>query len=502
MASPAFGWTTATQATAGVLDHAEFKAPASGEIELYHIRLGPNSAATAVEHMGFQRKSVAMTGSARTPLALNTRSPAKAGTYVDFASVTGTFVGSELLMLCAGRPNDEHTQWSAPRPNAVPTVVNGEIMGGKQSGTTHLFIETYVLAENTQGTTPTSRNNGGRRPTQRGNWGFQSRSCFHSWWSSAPVGVAKVQQNHVITLPLSLEPMKFRKSWNVIFGGSGTTFFQAVTAAATGTASFVNRVGKNVTASGTGTPVFVNRVGKFVTSSATGTPTLVKSANKPLTATATGTPLLASVITRIQALTAAATGTVVIVRRAGKIVAAASTATPTIIRTVGKVVAAAATGTPVIVRRVGKILAATSTGTAALTTTKVVFQVLTAAASGTVVVVRSTGKIVSAAATGAATITRRAGKAVTASATGAATVTRGVSKTLAAAAAGAVTLVTQFISGGVISYVTGFFSSPNPAGASSSGPAAGAFDTGPEAGQASSSPATSDFDSPNPGLSA
>lgn len=217
MPGSVYGWGTTTTPSAGVPDHEEFTAPAAGEIELLHIRLGPNSAATAVEHMGFQRKSVTMTGSARTPLAMNTRAPAKAGTYKDFASVTGTFSGSELLMLCAGRPNDEQTQWSPPRPNAAPRVMNSEIMGGKQSGTSHLFIASYVTTEGGQGSTPTSRNNGGRRPTQRGNWGFQSRSCMKVWWSGS-AGVTKVQQNHIVVLPTSPEMTRYRKSWTAFYG--------------------------------------------------------------------------------------------------------------------------------------------------------------------------------------------------------------------------------------------------------------------------------------------
>lgn len=238
MANPHYGWTTTASGGASISDHGELTAPASGAVELAEVRAGPNSASTTVERLWLQRKSATMTGSTRTPSPLSTRSPAKAGTYKDTASIIGTASGSPIIILAGGRPNDQYGGWSAPRPNARIALVNAEILGMIQSlGSGHNIIETWVLAESGGPLAPSGLQRIARRSSERGYWSSQRKPYIHSWWSLGPAGVQKLSDVYCRAIPDHPELHRYRRSWNVLFDtASGVTINVDAPATASGAA--------------------------------------------------------------------------------------------------------------------------------------------------------------------------------------------------------------------------------------------------------------------------
>jgi hypothetical protein len=668
-----FGATLSGPPTAGCLEHWQITAAATGSVEINEFRLGPNSAGTAVEHTHVQRKSAGGSSTSRTPEKMSSRQPAKTATYGDSMSLAGTPVGSPILMMSSGRPNDIHHGWAAPRPNARPVVAASEIIGGAQTGTSHSVIWSIMCAENgDQYGSPSARNNGGRRPIRRGNWGYRNSYQTKTWWSAAPAGVFKMIHNHVRELTMHQDLWRYRRSWSTLFAGvpfpttavlddfnrantgpppsanwstdiaalsdggykvvsnqliesatgptqwsqwwnatafgndqecyftygsggvsqvelwirmnnvgtggltgyavhvdattfylyrwnagssttltsaithglaagsklglrmvgsllqlftdngsgwqlrdqvvdatyatgsriglltqnsartfddygggtyvppgSGTVFFQALTAAGVGTASMVRSVGKQIAAAGTGSPTITRLIAKILSAGGSGSPQIVRRTSKALTASGTGTASLSASRLFLMTLTAAGTGTASMVRQVGKLVTGSGTGTPSVVKRVSKNVTASGTGTPSVIKRVGKALTAAGTGTASM--------------------IRRTSKNVIASGTGAPTVTKRVSKTVAASGTGTPSFVRQISKRLTAAGSGTASIAT-FVVTALPPIVTQFFSSALArVGLTTSQADVPDIEQprpGPSVGNA---PGVGDFDTPTPG---
>ncbi len=124
-----------------------------------------------------------------------------------------------------------------------------------------------------------------------------------------------------------------------------------------------------------------------LTATATGTASFVKQVNKTLSATSTGTPSISTLRTLKQALTATATGTA------------------SFIKSVSKTLSASGTGTASFIKSISKTLSVTATGTPSIDTAKVILQELIATATGTASFIRQVAKNLTASATGTPEIT-------------------------------------------------------------------------------------------------
>ena len=182
----------------------------------------------------------------------------------------------------------------------------------------------------------------------------------------------------------------------------GTTFAQALSATATGSASMVRRPGIGLSAAATGAASMVRAVRSTLSAAATGTASIVRQARLGLAASATGTATLVASKTILQTIAATATGTATMTLRVGKLLSAAATGSPTMVRQSRLGLAASAAGTAGMVRRVGKGVAVTAVGTASIA--RRISMTMSTAATGSASIVKRTTKILASSASGLASL--------------------------------------------------------------------------------------------------
>jgi len=197
--------------------------------------------------------------------------------------------------------------------------------------------------------------------------------------NSVPLDVVRAIQANPFDLLEYFDELAFKAP-------GGTTFNQALTAAASATATLIKQVGKPLTASSTGTAVLealkvvlvaltaaasatatlAKQVGKPLAASANGAASLLKNVLKPLTATATGTATLDAIKVVLITLAAAATATASMTRQVGKVLAASGTGAASVTKAITKTLAAAGTGTATLAKSIAKTLVAGASGLASL----------------------------------------------------------------------------------------------------------------------------------------
>ena len=222
----------------------------------------------------------------------------------------------------------------------------------------------------------------------------------------------------------------------------GTTFFQTLTATATGSASLVKQANIIRTATSTAAASFIKQANIIRSASSTATASIIKQARTTLSAASTGA---ASLIKQAR-ITLSATGTgsasLTVIRVALLTLSATATGTATLIKQANIIRSATATGTASLIKQARITLSTSSTGTATLSAVKVLLLTLSATATGTATLTKQAGKLLTVTATGTATLTKVAGKLLTAGATGTATIIKQARKTLSATGTGTATINT------------------------------------------------------------
>ena len=194
--------------------------------------------------------------------------------------------------------------------------------------------------------------------------------------------------------------------WNAEVDAGGTTFFETLTATATGIAEVTKGVGKTLSVAAIAQPTFkfgffqtltatavgvtniAKRVGKILSVTAVSVATLARSTIFPrtLTATASGVAILTPLQIVGQVLTATAIGIagLTVAPIFVRVLAAASIGVATVSKLVGKTLSAVSVGVPSLIKTTKKNLVATAIGNASLVSTLTAVRTITTLAIGVV----------------------------------------------------------------------------------------------------------------------
>lgn len=239
-------------------------------------------------------------------------------------------------------------------------------------------------------------------------------------------------------------------------GSSGTTYNQAITASATGTASIakqpglivsaavtaavslVKQMGASMSASATGTGV-LNAIKVFLkelTSSGSGTASIQKQANLPLSASSTGSSSMSKILQTVlsvsstgsamleklkvalQTLTASGSGSASLQKQPGLTISTTSTPSASFAKEVASTLSASSTAVASLLRQVATTMAVSSAGTAVLTSLKVSLRTLSAASTVAVSFVKQPRLVLSVSSTAVAFLLKEARIALSVTASG------------------------------------------------------------------------------------